>query len=102
MMKANELKKDYENLSRFIKHSLNELPEGIIYGLNSADEKNCHDLMEDTYRLERLSEKLGIDDTQFIKSCRWHYKKYPDYLNNLSHFNSYKDYILKHHGPVNV
>ena len=101
-MNENELQKEYDDLIRFIQFSLQELPTGVLYGVNSATEEECQELMTDLSRLERMSEKLSIDNAQFIKNCRWHFEKYPHYLSQKSQFSSYEEYILKHNGPMQV
>lgn len=97
-----ELERQYNDLLHFIEFSLNELPVSVTYGTNDANKSQCNDLMQDLDRLEGLSEKMGVDNSQFLQSCRWHYIQYPEYLRNKDQFESYEAYIIKNNGPVRV
>ena len=79
---------------------MHELPAGVLYDANGANERQCAELMKDTYRLEELSRALGADVSGLIATCRWHYERYPHYLSRRSHFGSYAAYIAKYEGPV--
>jgi len=94
-----EIREEYENLYSFLKYTLHELPTGVLYDANGADEHKCREMMEDTYRFEELSKKLDLDNSLFIETCRWHYERYPHYLSRHRHFGSYQNYIIKYNGP---
>ena len=95
----NGLKEEHERLLRYLEYTLHELPVGVLYDANGADDKKCAELMQDTYRLESLSNDLGIDNSEFVQVCRWHYERYPHYLSRQKHFGSYSNYIKKYNGP---
>lgn len=97
-----ETKLEFEKLRSYLKYTLHELPAGVLYDANGADEQKCAELMRDTYRLELLSAKLGIDCAEFIAACRWHYERYPHYLSRQRHFGNYAKYIATHDGPGRV
>jgi hypothetical protein len=97
-----ETGQEFERLRRYLSYTLHELPAGVLYDANGADEGKCAELMEDTYRLERLAAELGIDCSEFVAVCRWHYERYPHYLSRHRHFGSYANYIAKHQGPSRV
>ena len=101
-MDNKELEKEYADLIRFLQYSLKELPKCVLYGLDCADHKECEDLLKDADRLEKISEKLGIDNIKFIEVCRWHYNSYPVFLDNQSEYKSYEAYIIKHDAPTIV
>jgi hypothetical protein len=101
-MSKKELKKEYEDLLSFMQYTLHELPAGVLFGANGASEKECAELMAETYRLEQLSEKLGTNISTFIEGCRWHYERYPHYIGRHRHFDGYESYIAKHDGPLRV
>ena len=101
-MDKKELDKEYEDLVRFIQYSLQNLPECVFYGLKCADADECGELMKDFHRLERISERLGIDNSAYLEFCRWHYENYPVFLNKKDDYKSYEEYISKHNGPLNV
>jgi len=101
-MEKEKLEKEYEDLIHFIQYSLKELPKCVIYGLDCADKDECDDLMKDTHRLEKISERLGIENINYIEFCRWHYQSYPLYLNKKNEYKSYEEYIEKHNGPKSV
>ena len=90
---------EYEQLLRYLKYTLHELPAGVLYDSDGANESKCAWLMKLTYELEESSKELGIDVAEFIATCRWHYEHYPHYLSRHRHFGSYKNYIAKYSGP---
>ena len=55
--KAND---EYVRLLRYLEYTLHELPAGVLYDANGADEKKCAELMRDTYRLEKLEKALAL------------------------------------------
>lgn len=99
-MTENERKSEYERLLRYLQYTLHELPAGVLYDADGADEKKCAELMKATYRLEELARALGVDCSEFIDVCRWHYERYPHYLGRQRHFGSYKNYMAKHNAPA--
>jgi hypothetical protein len=98
-MATTEEKEEYTRLLRYLEYTLHELPAGVLYDVNGADEKKCAELMKDTYRLEELSLALGFDVAEFVATCRWHYERYPHYLGRNRHFGSYANYMIKYHAP---
>ena len=96
------MKQEYAELLRFLEYTLHELPTGVLYGNDGACEDECADLMKKTYELEKLSKQLDCEDSKFIEICRWHYERYPHYISRHKHFGSYKNYIMKYNGPLNV
>ena len=91
---------EYERLLRYLEYTLHELPAGVLYDHDGADEKKCAELMSETYRLERLALDRGVDLAEFIAACRWHYERYPHYLSRQRHFGTYANYMAKHHAPA--
>jgi hypothetical protein len=101
-MNKKEINEEYKRLLEFLDYTLHELPTGVLYDANGANEEKCAELMKDTYRLEQLSKEMGIDNSVFIEGCRWHFERYPHYLSRHKHFGSYGNYIEKYKGPVSV
>jgi hypothetical protein len=100
-MTTDEADDEYRRLLRFLKYTLHELPAGVLYDTDGADEKSCAELMRYTYRLEELAKDRSIDHSRFIARCRWHYERYPHYLRRQRHFGSYANYMARHHAPEN-
>jgi hypothetical protein len=98
-MSKSELRDEYVRLLEYLEYTLHELPAGVLYDANGADEKKCVELMSDTFRLEALAKDLGVDLSEFIATCRWHYERYAHYLSRQRHFGSYANYMAKHHAP---
>ncbi len=92
-------REEYSRLLRYLEYTLHELPAGILYDSNGANDKKCTGLMKDTYRLEELATAIGADISEFIATCRWHYERYPHYLGRHRHFGSYANYMEKHDAP---
>lgn len=95
-------KEEYLKLLRYLEYTLHELPVGILYGANGANEEQCIELMKDTYRLEELAKDAGRNISEFIAFCRWHYERYPHYLSRCKHFSSYEHYMKKYNAPSKV
>ena len=95
-----EIEDEYKRLLRYLEYTLHELPTGVLYDANGADEKKCAELMSDTYKLEALAKERGEDLSEFIAACRWHYERYPHYLSRHRHFGSYASYMAKYHAPA--
>jgi hypothetical protein len=56
----------YAEIVRFLQHTLQELPTGVLYGNDGACDKECADIMIKTYELERLSKELDRHDSKLI------------------------------------
>jgi hypothetical protein len=91
---------EYSGLRSYLEYTLHELPAGVLYDADAADEEKCALLMKETYRLEYLARERGVDISEFIATCRWHYERYPHYLSRQKHFGSYESYMAKHHAPA--
>lgn len=98
-MLTKDEKEEYVKLLRYLEYTLHELPAGVLYDANGADAKQCAELMKDTYRLEELAKGIGGDISAFIEACRWHYERYPHYLERRRHFDCYETYMEKHNAP---
>jgi hypothetical protein len=79
-MTISEENDEYTRLLKYLEYTLHELPAGVLYDANGADEKKCAELMSDAYRLEELAKERGVDLSEFLAVCRWHYEHYPHYL----------------------
>lgn len=98
----NTQREKYKKLLNYLEYTLHELPAGVLYDANGANEKKCAELMKETYELEKLSIELGTDISSFIELCRWHYERYPHYLSRQKHFGNYKNYMERHNAPEEV
>ena len=98
-MSNSDSNEEYRRLLRYLEYTLHELPAGVLYDANGADGKKCAELMSDTYRLEELANARGVDLSDFIATCRWHYERYPHYLSRHRHFGSYENYMTKYDAP---
>ena len=98
-MSKSEVDDEYARLLKYLEYTLHELPAGVLYDANGADEKKCAELMSETFRLEALAKDRGVDISEFIATCRWHYERYPHYLSRHRHFGRYENYMAKYHAP---
>jgi hypothetical protein len=98
-MSKNAAHDEYLRLRRYLEYTLHELPRGVIYDANGANEKKCAELMSETYRFEDLAKNLGFDHSEFLATCRWHFERYPHYLSRSRHFGSYANYMAKYQAP---
>ena len=99
-MDSSANKVEFNKIWSHLDYTLHELPCGVLYDANGANEQQCQELMKDTYRLQKLAEALGEDANKFIEFCRWHYERYPHYLSRQTHFGTYGQYIVKYGGPL--
>lgn len=65
---------EYSQLLRHLEYSLLELPAGVLFGPDAATAAQCAKLMRMTYRLEDLAKVRGIDVSDLMAKCRWHYE----------------------------
>ena len=72
-------KEEYAHLLRYLEYTLHELPAGVLYDANGANDRKCAELMKDSYRLEELAVAMEVDLSEFLATCRWHYERYPHY-----------------------
>jgi len=98
-MDSLDYKAEFNRIWSNLDYTLHELPCGVLYDANGANDKQCQELMKSTYRLEELAKLLGEDADKFIAFCRWHYERYPHYLSRQTHFGTYGQYIEKYGGP---
>lgn len=99
-MITREEREEYAGLLSYLQYTLHELPVGVLYDANGANDKKCARLMKHTYRLEALAVATGVDISEFLAVCRWHYERYPHYLGRHKHFGSYANYMEKHRAPA--
>jgi hypothetical protein len=92
----------YEKLLAQLRYAVHELPAGVLYGANGADEHQCAEWMQDLLVFEQLCRQLNKDHRAFIEGCRWHFEHYPHYLGRRRHFASYEQYTVERHGPLKV
>lgn len=65
----------------YIRHTLHELPAGVLYGMNGATEPECSDLLEMTKELRALAgPSLPPWLTLLLETAEHHYATYRDYL----------------------
>ncbi len=77
--------------------ALHELPTGVL-----ADEAGCAEFMRMLPEVEELASLFRFEHEPFIDGCRWHFEHWPHYLGRAKHFNSYRDYCVRHQGPLRV
>jgi len=99
-MSKSESNDEYVRLRNYLEYTLHELPAGVLYDANGADDKKCAELMRESYRFEKLATSLGFDHSEFVATCRWHYERYPHYLSRQRHFGSYANYMARHRAPT--
>lgn len=90
---------EYQRLLRYLEYTLHEVPSGVLYGKDGASPKECAELMSETYRLGALARERGVDLSEFLATCRWHYERYPHYLGRQRHFDTYANYMARHGAP---
>src|SRR5262245_5739018 len=92
----------YEELRQWLDYAVHELPAGVLYGANSATQKQCAEWTADLNEFERLCARLGKEHQAFVDDCRWHLEHYEHYLGRRRHFESYEQYIRQRGGPLRV
>lgn len=83
-------------------YAMHELPAGVLWGPNAANDSQCADLMVDLNRFEQLSKQLATPAQDFIDACRWHLEHYPHYRSRQRHFLDYASYCMDRGGPRRV
>jgi hypothetical protein len=100
MIPKTAINDEYLHLRKYLEYTLHELPQGVLYDANGADEKKCAELMSETYCFEELAKSLGFDHSEFLATCRWHYARYPHYLSRQKHFGNYGNYMAEYQAPT--
>lgn len=82
----------------YIRYTLHELPSGVLYGSNGATDKECDELITETYSIQNSFE-LNSEQLKYLELARWYYERYKHYLGRNRHFDDFSAY-LKIHRPL--
>lgn len=82
-------------LAAEFRHSLHELPSGVLYGQNGASVHECQEMREHVDEFIFHAERLGVIDrySELLAECRLHYRTYADYLTDREGAKSYQDFL---------
>lgn len=89
-----ELLKIYEeDLRNYLRYTIHEIPRGVLYGINGADEFQCEELLKLLSQYKEICERLSFNRTDLIEECEFHFRNYKIYLQNSAEFGNYEDYL---------
>ncbi len=76
-------------------HALHELPSGVIWGMNGATPEQCRELEA---ILDQFEELVALDGrtgefSDFMSSCRFHFRSYAAYRSESDRQRSYADFL---------
>lgn len=87
----------YELMSRIISFTIHEVPCGILNGMNGAEKSAIPKMLENLNEFEQVCSVLEENQKAFIDLCRRLYVAWDEYLDNKRSYNSFVDYLDKHH-----
>jgi hypothetical protein len=83
----------YKLLKNWIEYSVHEVPIGVF-----PDDASKEFMLEDSLKtlndFKSICYVLGFDENQLISECDKIYRSYADYLNNLSKYKNFEEYLL--------
>ncbi len=89
-----ELLEIYEkDLTNFLRYTIHEIPHGVLYGINGANETECDELIELLNDYKSVCGKLSLDRNDLIEQCEFHFRRYKIYLQKTAKFRSYEDFL---------
>ncbi|MBN9520677.1 hypothetical protein J0H58_19525 [bacterium] len=86
-----------EHLAGHLRHSLHELPAGVLYGMDGATPEQCVELEQerDEFRALVAGTNHGAVYNELVEQCDLHFPAYRDYLLNRETYTSYEDYLAR-------
>ena len=90
------IKPELIRIRQYLEYTLHELPAGVLYDSNGADEIKCKELMSEVFKFEKMCDENNYDCRSLIEVCKWHYERYPHYLSRHRHFGNYENYMIKY------
>ncbi len=81
-------------LAGHLRHSLHELPAGVLYGMDGATPDQCLELEGE---LEELCEMVAgrPDYRELVEQCRFHFPAYRDFTQGGEVGMSYENYLKR-------
>lgn len=76
----------------FLRFTIHEIPSGILYGMDGANEFECDELLGLLKEYKEVCEKLSIDRTKLIEECKFHFENYKRYLQSNKSI-SYEEFL---------
>ena len=85
-----------EKQSDWLRFSLHELPDGVLYGMDGALPEQCRQLEYELDEFCKLVEEEKTDRYgELIDRCRYHFRAYQEYLLNPKNCQSYALYLAQ-------
>lgn len=83
-----------QDRKNYIRHTLHELPSGVLYGMDGASIEECSELLEVANEYEKVCGKLKLDRSELIQECKFYYAGYKDYLIMRENYKNFKEYLV--------
>lgn len=84
-----------------LEYSLHELPDGVLYGHNSATIESLDEMRHELAEFIQLENSTEEEDTKnLIDACMFHYKYYQKYLETRERWGNYSNYLESEHGSL--
>jgi hypothetical protein len=80
-----------------LRYTLHELPSGVLYGIDGATVEQCEELQEELKEFCELLSETGNAESyaELIELCRFHYRRYREYLLSPWRGSGYADYLCE-------
>jgi hypothetical protein len=84
-----------EHLAGRLRHSLHELPAGVLYGMDGATPEQCRELEQELEEFCALvtGTSGGPDYRELVEQCRLHFPAYREFLLARGEYGSYQEYL---------
>ena len=93
----NRLRKmKYDSAVQFLSYSIHEVPIGVLWDNDGANEIQCQELLEYADEFEQLSQSLSRDDSELLAQCRYYYRSYAAYLAARASYANFAAYLEQH------
>ena len=92
----------YIGLKHFLSYSIHEVPWGVLVGIGGAEKRDMTHMFQRLQEFTLLSKKLKKDDGVLIEGCNTFYQAWEKYLDCVSDYNGFEDYLIKQRYLIKV
>ncbi len=88
-------------MAGYVVHTLHELPDGVLYGMDGASISECAELIEYIIEFQELVDRFGVRDNyrELIHDATFHYNAYRAYLQNGDYARGYRGFLKTYSNP---
>ncbi len=89
------------SMAGYLAHTLHELPDGVLYGMDGASISECVELTEYIVEFQELVDRFGVRDNyrELIHDATFHFNAYCAYLQNGDYARGYRGFLKTYSTP---